>query len=68
MDKSFISLKFLYIGKFEHKSITSFLTSFSIFELSFGLSERPFIVFVIKSPTFLNSLAPNPLVVASLCT
>ena len=32
----------MYIGKFEQRSTTSFLTSDSIFLLSFGFWERPF--------------------------
>ena len=47
-----IYLKFLYIGNLEQSSTTSFLTSFSTFELSVGLEERPLTFLVINSPTF----------------
>ena len=58
-------LKCLYMGKLEHKSTTSFLTSFSTLLLSLGFSDNPLIVFVINSPTNLNSFKPKPLVVAA---
>ena len=45
--------------------MTSFLTSSSILLLSFGFSDNPFIVFVINSPTVLNSFNPKPRVVAA---
>ena len=60
-----IYYKFLYIGNDEVKDITSFFTSFSILLLSVGFSDRPLIVFVINSPTVLNSFKPKPLVVAA---
>ena len=53
------------MGNEEVKEITSFFTSFSILLLSVGFSDKPFKVFVINSPTVLNSFKPNPRVVAA---
>ena len=53
----------LYIGKEVQRSIISFLTSSSIFELSSGFWDKPLMTLVISSPISVNSFIPKPLVV-----
>ena len=51
------------MGKEEQRSIISFFTSFSIFELSDLFSLKPLIILCIRSAINLNSSSLNPLVV-----